>query len=455
MAGIGFRLRGESYFADLGIYVYSALCIAGPWMVTSTLIFLLTYFRPGPIDYYDGLFFRTAITYCFCFSLIFTGLFYMSLSRHLADVLYAKDDVCVLPAFNGALLMTVAMTLLFGSIFFMASNGDPLMRGLIALIFISLSFVWVLTIFLFSMSDYFVVFMAYLIGSMTAFLLARYLGQEYALWGYFAGFLCGTVSILLILSARVFLEFESPLAIGRSLRDLTKYWKIGVAGLAYSGAIWIDKIVFWFSPRATDITEFFRAFPIYEIAAFLAIIGVIPGMAAFLLYVEGDFYENYREYYRNAVEAGTYQMLLDSKDDLTRALKRMIEVVASIQGILSIHVVVFAFDIINLLDLPAQCVPILRVTTLGAYLHTLILGTITVAMYFDLQRMVFWTTVTFFLTNFAFTWITVYLPDEYLGYGYAASAFVTCVVGFAMLHVNMRRLEYYAYALQPIPFKQT
>ena len=68
-------------------------------------------------------------------------------------------------------------------------------------------------------------------------------------------------------------------------------------GFIFNLAIWIDKIVFWFSEAGHHAGYLFYCFPIYDSVMFFSYLTTIPALALFLIRVETSFYTHYRDFY--------------------------------------------------------------------------------------------------------------------------------------------------------------
>ena len=125
------------------------------------------------------------------------------------------------------------------------------------------------------------------------------------------GYFLGHFVIVAMLSARTFIEFDSKQFFDVGLFTfLMKNKVLVLLGLFYNLAIWIDKIVFWFSPRAVQVKGFLYSFSQYESATFFAFLTIIPALSIFLIHIETDFYRKYKAYYVQILEKGTYASIL-------------------------------------------------------------------------------------------------------------------------------------------------
>ena len=80
----------------------------------------------------------------------------------------------------------------------------------------------------------------------------------------------------------------------------------------------MDQIIFWFFPDTSNsVIGSLRARVIYDMPLFLACLGIIPGMAVFLVRFEADFVAWCDQFY-NAVRDG------DSREEIARLRHEMV-----------------------------------------------------------------------------------------------------------------------------------
>jgi len=455
MAGIGFRLQKvlqkDTYLDSIKGYFYSALIFAGPWILSIVTLFGLSYFNPETIDIFELTLFRTTIIYIFAFSLIFVGLLYLSLSRYLSDRLFLEEEGSLVPAFNSAAALVVPVQAVTGWIFFSLQEMGPVLCLLSTLIYVTISMIWVVLIFLSALRDYNAIIGSYAAGTAATIVLSLVLGHHYDLVGYFLGYFVGHFLIVMLLASRVFIEFPSKKVFDRPFFTfLRKNMDIVLTGLFYNIAIWIDKIVFWASPRAVQVAPFLRTFPMYDTAVFVAYLTIIPSLALFIVQVETDFYRHYKTFYTRVLQKGTYSSILEAKAGMVESLKRNITLVVVCQGAISLLTITFSPEIARICALKASQIPLFRITVLGAFIHSIVLIAIIVILYFDFRRIALTVAAVFMVTNALFTYITVFMPPPYWGYGYFFSALVTLASAFYLFDYKFKRLEYLTFALQPL-----
>ena len=455
MAGIGFRiqkiLKGDSYADSIKAYFYSAAVCSGPWILSILTLFCLSYFAPENIDAYEIVLFRTIIIYIYAFSLIFIGFVHLVLTRYLADKLFQKEQDALIPAFNTTVLATLVFQSIVGMLFFRMTEMSAALQFFSLLTYLSISLIWIVMIFLTALRDYQAVSIAFVAGAVCTLASSFFLGRYYELEGYVAGYFFGQLITLTLLSARIFIEFNSKRYFdGRIFRFFWKHKALLFAGFFYNLAIWIDKIVFWISDRAVEVQPFLRSCPVYDTAVFFAFLTIIPTLSLFIIHVETDFYGKYREYYSKILNHGTYSEITFAKQEMVVSLQRGMKLLVVTQGIITMAAITFAPQIAGLLRMQWIQVPTFRLLILGAYLHGLLLVTIIGIMYFDFSRLACVMTFLFLATNGVFTWITTMLDFHYTGYGYLFSCLVTLVVAYYTFSSYLDRLEYLTFGLQPV-----
>lgn len=455
MAGIGFDLQklleGDTYFDTVKAHLYSVLISAGPWVLSILTLLCLNLFAPENIDMFELTYFRTAIIYAYAFSLIVAGLIQLALTRYLADRLYLKERESLIPAFNSAALILAAVELLSAVPYFLLSDEAFTLKALTVLIYFTIGMLWLVMTLLSAMRDYEAIILAFVIGSLVALGASWGLGRFFGLQGYLAGYLIGHLLIVVLLSARIFIEFRSIRCFDWTfVRFMAEKWELILIGFVYNFAIWIDKIVFWVSPQAIEVTSVLRTYPSYESAVFFAYLTIIPALAVFLLEVETNFYKKYRAFFLEILDKGTYPAIERRKSEISKSLAQSIGFMIKYQGLISLVFLTFAPEIANFLKMQWVQIPVFRVAVVGAFLHSLLLVTVIITLYFDFKPLALAICGVFFATNGFFTVITTKLPAPFLGFGYLASSFVSLVFAYYSLDFKLKKLEFITFTQQPV-----
>ncbi|HRZ86906.1 MAG TPA: exopolysaccharide Pel transporter PelG [bacterium] len=455
MAGIGFSLekylKKNSYLGLVQAHLYSAFIGAGPWLICTITLFALSNWSPGTLDRYEIVFFRTTINYVFIFSLVTTGFLYLSVSRHLADRLFLKEDTAVIPILNSCLAIVIPVQAVTAGIFFSFVTHNVPIRLWVTMIYVVVSCMWVLMMFLTALRDFKTISCVFVAGAFITFGAAYFFGYWFGLPGYFFGYLLGHLLIVLALSARVFIEFASKRVFDESVFTfLANNKALVLTGFIYNVALWVDKFVMWGSPRSITVAYGYYSYPQYEASTFFAFLTIIPSISIFLISVETDFYRAYRNYFSQILEQGTLGGVLKAKSEMGKSLRDSCRTMIIYQGVISFLAIIFAVEIINFFHLPTVSVPVFRITALGAFIFSLLLITLTIILYFDLKKLALYVSIVFLATNWFFTWVTVYLPIGYEGFGYFAATIVTLAFAYYALDFNFKNFEFITFSRQPV-----
>src|SRR2546426_5235875 len=415
MAGIGFRLKRliaeESYGGWLRAHLYGAVLSAGPWLLSIFTLASLSLLSRGIVDDPARDLFRTMVAWTYSFSLVTTGALQMVITRQLADALYLGRLGVVVTAFRWTMGWTALAHLGLGAIFYGLAPGLPpgaRLFGVMLLVVVSST--WMAMIF---------------VGA----------AQDYAS----------------VVAARIEREFPARgdaerLRFGRALR---KYRALAVAGTCYNAAIVADRVVFWCSAEGRRVSSWFWTSP-YDTAVFLAYLSVVPSLTIFLVRVETDFYDRFREYYGAVSKHGTLAQVLHAKERMAECLRESLRRVFLAQGPLSLALIAFAPWIAAGLGLDRLQAAMLRPLLVGAALHILALFGTIILLYFDRRREAAEVSAIFLVANLALTAAILWAGPRFYGQGYPMAALLAAAWAYHRLEQTLRDLEYLTFASQPM-----
>jgi uncharacterized membrane protein len=348
MAGIGFRLKRliveDSSSGWLRAHLYGAVLSAGPWLLSICTLGTLALFARDLIGEAAHARFQAIVVYTYTFSLITTGAAHMVVTRQLADELYVGRIGSLVVSYRFTVGWTALAHLGLGGFFYALAPGlDPALRVFGVMLLVVVSCTWMVMIYLGAAQDYASVVTAFFAGNLVSLLAALALGRWLGTSGHLGGFLLGQTGILFVLCARV----ERELAAVRvpETVDLTgafvRYPDLIAAGLLYNAAIAVDRIAFWIAPTGRTVAGWFHA-SLYDTPIFLCYLSVVPSLAIFLVSVETDFYDRYREYYGVATKQGTLRQVLEAKRAMTECPRDGLRRVMVVQGPLILLLMVLA-----------------------------------------------------------------------------------------------------------------
>ena len=456
MAGIGFRLKRliaeESYGGWLRAHLYGAVLSSGPWLLSIFTLASLSLLSRGIVDDPARDLFRTIVAWTYSFSLVTTGALQMVVTRQLADALYLGRLGVVVTAFRWTMGWTALAHLGLGAIFYGLAPGLPLGARLFGvMLLVVVSSTWMAMIFVGAAQDYASVVAAFFMGNAVSAAAALGGGYLWGVEGYLAGFLLGQTAIVFVLAARIEREFPARgdaerLRFGRALR---KYRALALAGTCYNAAIVADRVVFWCSAEGRRVSSWFWTSP-YDTAVFLAYLSVVPSLTIFLVRVETDFYDRFREYYGAVSKHGTLAQVLHAKERMAECLRESLRRVFLAQGPLSLALIAFAPWIAAGLGLDRLQAAMLRPLLVGAALHILALFGTIILLYFDRRRDAAEVSAIFLVANLVLTAATLWAGPRFYGQGYPMAALLTAAWAYHRLEQTLRDLEYLTFASQPM-----
>jgi uncharacterized membrane protein len=456
MAGIGFELRKilrrDNLLSLLQAYSYAALISSGSWIMSIVGILIIGVMShavivPGNVVVQ----FQVSITYVISISLIFTGVFQLALTRFTADRLFEKDMASILPNFH-AVSFTVTVAGGIGGllcVMFLFPQQSVLYRLLLLAAFVIMCNIWIATIFLSGMKQYKAIFWMYALGYTITVLAAlglRGLGLE----GLMAGFVIGQAVLLMTMMALILRNFESDRFISFEFyrKDLL-YPSLMAIGFFYNAAIWVDKMMFWFTPETSQaVIGPLRASVIYDLPVFLAYLAIIPGMAIFLLRMETDFVEDYDAFYDAVRTGASLETIEKHRNGMVETVRLGLFEIIKIQTIVTLLLIVAGEAILKWLGISTLYLPLLYIDIIAASLQVVLLGILNVFFYLDKRAIVLWLTGALVVLNVVLTWISIALGPAFFGYGFAIAVFLVVLAGCILLSRKLEVLEYETFMLQ-------
>ena len=451
MAGIGFELRRilrrKSYWALLEAYTYAGIVSSGPWLLSIFGILLLGFFALGArFASAPVIQFQVSVTYLIAVSLILTGPLQLLFTRHIADMLFARQARAVIPVLLSMLAGACALGAVFAALaltlFFRATPWRY--QVLLAIAFTELCGVWVLTIMATSLKDYKGLVAAYLLAYLTVVVLGLRLGARWGLDGYLVAFAVGQGLLLLALGMLIIREFPGHLQWPRAYQGRGRFfWSLSLSGLLFNLAVWADKFLFWFNPLTSGaVIGPLRDSPLYDVPIFLSYLLIVPGLAVFLFRLETDFVDAYNSYNRAIVEGGSYAELHAAKLGMIGATRAGLWDIAKIQGITVLLSLAFAQQILRLLGYPASYARIFQFDVIGVSLQLLLMSMLNVYQYLDLRGRGVLLSGMFLAGNVLLTALSLRAGPFFYGLGFLGALFLCDLLGLALLTGDLERIDF-------------
>ena len=466
MAGIGFELKQilkeKSLTSVLKTFGYSAILSSGPWVISMIIILgigLSNIYLFNTTDSQDTML-KASVTYVSALALssVFTGFFQLPFTRFIADRMYEKRYYLVLPNFIGILIITILISFFLALVLalFIFNTQSNLFVLLYTTLFVVLSCVWMANILAASLKLYKHVILFYFIGYVSIYICSIFL-RDYAIIGLLISFIIGNSLLFILLFLGIIYYYPSSHKNNKKFIrfDMFKenygkfYWKLAWSGMLYNIAIWIDKVIFWFTPIVGYmVIDKLHASMVYDFPIFLAYLSIIPGMAIFFFRLEVDFAQAYADFYRAINGHGTLRQIKRHKQSMIDAVKRSIQEILFVQGIFNIFLFLSAERLFELLLLPKLYLPLFYVDVIGVQLQLGFMSILAYLYYLDRQKEAFWYTLSFVFLNALLTWISIQLGPYFYGYGYSVSLLILFVASIATLNRILQELDYETFMLQ-------
>ena len=458
MAGIGFEfnklLERDTALSKARAYGYSALISSGAWVLSILGILRIGFYvAPSLSSSFEISQFQVSITYLIGFSLILSGIFQQSFCRFVADRIYERKEDVISNNLNGCIFL---LTLISGSIgvvllslFF---SEQPLAYKFLMLGgFVLLCNIWVLSCLLSSLKEYDALVLLFFIAYMSIFCVAVLL-QGLGFCGLLAGFVIGQAVLFFGLLCAINRHY--PLVSAISFDFIKKgqlYVTLIFIGLFYNAGVWVDKIIFWFSPLTSHmVIGPLRASEIYDLPIFIAYLGIVPGMAYFLLKMETEFSLHYKAYYNAISFGGTLTTIREKHQAMVDAAREGIQTIIKIQTAVVLLFFIAGSEILQFLGISKFYVHLLVIDSISVSLQMLLLALLNILFYLDKRKLALFLCVTLTVANILLSYLSIQLGPFYFGYGFAFALLITVVIGMKALDQVFKKLTFKTFMTQPI-----
>ena len=468
MAGIGFSLKKmftkETFSSRALGYVYSSFIAAGPWIISVISInFLLLLMKFVDINNTERDLFSATIVYSFLFSQILVAPFQLVVTRYISDKLYNKEYEAIRPTYIGINTIVFFLSLIVCVIFYYHVPLPLFYKFLSSCIFVLISMIWVVMIFLSAVKNYKLIGIAYILGGVVTVAFSLFFIENPLYFEEFSGstnfllsYVIGLSSIFIILLYTFFSTFHygNPHTYD-FIGYFGKHISLSLIGLLYTCGLWIDNILLWFSDFQVKVYDVFIFAPYYDNVIFLSYLTTIVSLVLFLVIIETEFYERYRSYFRKVNSAQTLKEIDKSKYKMIESLRYNLSYTFMVQLLVNITLVLLANPIFDLLNINYLIRDIFKITAIGALFNISSFIIILVLLYFEKRRSALLIAACFFISNMGFTLLFRTRPLQYTGYGFAVASAFTFVVALVPLVSYLRNVNYDTFALQPMYMQES
>ncbi len=452
MAGIGFELKkvfvNNRISSSVKGFSYAIFVTSGPMIIN---LFMISIVGKVLINYGASLeqreLFYASMTYSYIFSMLNVSGIIMTVSRYVSDKLYIEDTKDVLASMVGAISICVATGSIFGFIFYISSPIPFLFKLFSYLIFIQLSVINILMVYVSAVKDYKKVALSFSIGLIVTIAMGITLNffQIEILTAMMAGLTIGFfVNILFLLS--VIKKFFKVMT--NKVFDFILYLKkmplLFLINFFYTAGLFGHNIIFWiWSDLSVEYIGTYLNAPSYDTAAFYSIFTIIPSLVVFVVKTETAFYIKYKEFCDSIVNGGTFRDIKNAKNSMVDVLRNELSLIIKLQLIVTIiSIIIGATIILPITGHNQETIKLFILLAIGYFLTYMTFIIMTVMLYFDNQEDTFKTSLVFFLLSVIFTGITIFFGESFYGLGLCSAAFISMLYGGRMLLKTLDEVDY-------------
>ena len=460
MAGIGFELkklfRRKGLFATMRAYGYAGIVCTGPMLLGVLLqVGIIVLCGLWGVARADQDLLVCMVTYTLLASLTLTSFFSMPVTRFLADMLFAEREEEVLPSFWGSnSLMLVAGAVLYGV--FLLFSGATLLQGFLCLWLFNIMIVnWNGMGYLTAIKDYRGILCSFAAAIAVACLCALgalALGLP-AVEGVLAAIALGYGVMFawdVVLLYRYFPQSDrSPWLF---LRWLDRFLPLALTGLFTNLGLFAHLVIVWAGPIGVEVKGLFYGAPYYDVPALIAFLTILVTTVNFVVSVEVNFYPRYRDYYSLFNDGGVVGDIMVAEEEMLATLSSELRFCALKQLFVTAAVISLETTVLSALPLGFN-------NLMHGYFRTLCVGyglyavgntVLLILLYFTDYRGAVVASGLFAAVAGLATIVTLFLPQQFLGFGFLLGAAVFFLAALVRLDVFTDNLPYRVLSQQPI-----
>jgi polysaccharide biosynthesis protein PelG len=448
MAGIGFELRklkqGDTGASTVVAYTYAGLISSGPWIISILSIVILSVVLRPLLQQAELDFFSASVTHVYAFSLILVGPMQLVLTRYVADQFSFRSRSQIFPSLLSALVITAIVSGTVGSIFFLGLVGGALIHKVAAAaLMVYVSCIFIAANYLTALRGYKRVVTAFAVGYAASCLLAYGAVVAFGPEAAILGFTCGHAVLFLMLLHSLHREFGTDVSMRWDvLSYFRKFPSLALTGILYNVGIWGDKLMFWWvSEHRLQISGALYAAPQYDVAIYLSLLSIVPGMAVFFLKLETDFAERYQAFFDAIEGRKTLSQIVACREAMTETLRDGFRHLLAVQGITTLLLLVFADQVANAVGIGSIQMGIFRVTLFGAFLLIGFLSLLTILFYFDDRKGALVCTAVFATANVGLSIPTILANEAWYGIGFVFAAGFALMIALVRVNHRLANLE--------------
>lgn len=459
MAGVGFELKklfrkNDGYVNLFKSYTISAIVIEGPMFLCILMMMVLRemlVWQNTTIALQES--FLIIITYTMTFSMIISNSFMMFQSRYISDCIYSKEVDKIIPSFYGISCILLILGAILSGALVSITPLTPIIKLISMTQFQLVTLSWVLINYLSCIKLYKDVVQGFLVAAVSSITLG-YIFLSVGIEPLLSVLLSWTIGYALLVISFLNVLFKYfPQGNGNIFAfvgALDKYKTLLYIGFFMVFGLYGHNFVLWASQYHTPVLDVLRYCMLYDIPSFYAVLSISPMVIMFTVSLEVNFYEQYRNYFQTILQGGRYEDIQNARNEMARVLYRELAYMFEMQLLVAILCATLLGNVLEYVGLDYSSLGIFRVLCFGYAFYGLMRCSIIVQLYFDDRRGALWTTAFFAISSVFVTAVNLYIPIEYMGFGFAISAAVSATLGLMRLYWYIKNIAYQIFCKQPI-----
>jgi uncharacterized membrane protein len=248
---------------------------------------------------------------------------------------------------------------------------------------------------------------------------------------------------LLFVVAAIRREFPSapswPEDLNASVRRMIH---VGLAGLTYSLAAWVDKWLLWWSPASAETVGALRLNAINDQASFLGLLTIIPALTLILIVSETRLERVFASLMIRCTGTSKLGRIEDARRDVAQAIREDLRLLIVMQAVIAATCWVLAPEILRVLGSDARGIFAFRLTVVGVIFHAIAIYSTIVLSYYDLFGRIVAIWSVFIGVSIAGTLASWDLGFASFGWGYMAGAVAGSALAIGFVAEATIRLIY-------------
>lgn len=461
MAGIGFQLkklfRHQGFMMNARAYAYSAFVTVGPMLLCMVMVMViqnLLKLYGAPLS--ERELFVAVAQYAFVFSQLFTSGFIMIMYRFIADMIFLKQLEYILPSLHGMIAVILLIGGISGAIFYLRSPLDWNLKITAYLLFIELLIIWIQMVYISALKDYMRIVKSFCYGVILGIGCSYVMLEFFHIVKVYAVIGCidlGFFVMILLFTHHIEVFFrDNNRKYFHFFSYFDKYPALFFIGFFYTLGLYIHNFIYWGSHFQVMVEKTFALAPFYDVPVFYALMSIIPSMVIFVVSVETEFYETYKNYYSTILNGGTIRDIQKSKKEMYNALMQQIGRVVEVQLFFSVFSLMLGILFFSRLGLNKLQLETFFLLVFGAYFCITMYIMTLVLLYFDDRKGVLGITALFLLTNTLLTYLLVQTNSH--GFSFFLSSLLSLLASLIRVYYLLKNIDYYTFCSQPILIKE-